>query len=400
MKALDIVQNDIAFAYPEIHKVRLNTLFTFVGSAMKDQRVSVTYLGRGLKSASKTDKKHDIKRADRLIGNPHLHHERFCFYEHMCEALVGEDKHPIVIVDWSPINGNEIFQLLRASIPMGGRALTLYEKVYPESELNTEAAHQHLLDVLEQCLPTDCQPVILSDAIFKTPWFKAIEKKNWYWVGRVRGNVTLSTDDEQWHHCKHWYELASTKASSLGEISYSKSTQFKCEAVLYRGTTKGRHKNKMRGGKSNCTVDKYYEQKAKEPWLLISKLPIHLQQPTMIVKLYRQRMQIEENFRDTKNGRVGISVEYANSKSAERFDTLLLIGALTLFALWCMGYIAALRKNHLLLQANSIKHRAVLSYIYLGREVVDDDRYKPDAEEFIYIYSQLHLLVITIDDLA
>jgi hypothetical protein len=49
MKALNIVQNDIALAYPEIHKVRLNTLFTFVGSAMKDQRVSVTYLGRGLK---------------------------------------------------------------------------------------------------------------------------------------------------------------------------------------------------------------------------------------------------------------------------------------------------------------------------------------------------------------
>jgi hypothetical protein len=120
----------------------------------------------------------------------------------------------------------------------------------------------------------------------------------------------------------------------------------------------------------------------------------------MIVKLYRQRMQIEKNLRDTKNGRVGISVEYANSKSAERFDTLLLIGALTLFALLCMGYIAALRKDHLLLQAKSIKHRAVLSYIYLGREIVDDDRYKPDAEEFIYIYSRLHLLVITIDDLA
>ncbi|MFT5814110.1 MAG: hypothetical protein ACI9VT_001870 [Psychroserpens sp.] len=82
---------------------------------------------------------------------------------------------------------------------------------------------------------------------------------------------------------------------------------------------------------------------------------------------------------------MGISVEYANSKSAEWFDTLLLIGALTLFALLCMGYIAALRKDHLLLQANSIKHRAVLSYIYLGREVVNDDRYKPDAEEFIYI---------------
>lgn len=60
---------------------------------------------------------------------------------------------------------------------MGGRALTVYEKVYPESELNTEAAHQALLDNIERCLPADCQPIILSDAIFKTPWFEAIEKK-------------------------------------------------------------------------------------------------------------------------------------------------------------------------------------------------------------------------------
>ena len=47
---------------------------------MKDQRVSVTYLGRGLKSLSKTTVKNDIKRADRLIGNGHLHSERVCFY--------------------------------------------------------------------------------------------------------------------------------------------------------------------------------------------------------------------------------------------------------------------------------------------------------------------------------
>ena len=50
-----------------------------------------------------------------------------------------------------------------------------------------------------------------------------------------------------------------------------------------------------------------------------------------------------------------------------------------------MGYVDTLHKNHLLLQANSIKHRALLYYIYQGREVVDD-RYRPDAEGgFIFI---------------
>jgi len=120
----------------------------------------------------------------------------------------------------------------------------------------------------------------------------------------------------------------------------------------------------------------------------------------MVVKLYKQRMQIEENFRDTKNGRVGISLEYANSKTPERFDNLLLVAALTLYALWCMGYVAALRDDHLLLQANNIKHRTVLSYIYLGREVVDDNRYRPSAEEFVFVYSQLYQLTINVGDLT
>ena len=93
----------------------------------------------------------------------------------MTESLIVKDRHPLLIVDWSPINGNEIFQLLRVSIPMGGRALTIYEKTYEESELNTGKAHQALLDTIEYCLPEGCRPIILADAIFKTPWFKTIE---------------------------------------------------------------------------------------------------------------------------------------------------------------------------------------------------------------------------------
>lgn len=400
MKATEILHKDIANAYPEIHKTRLNTLFTFVRSGLSDQRVTVTYLGRGLKSLSNTDKKHDIKRADRLIGNAHLHQERLSFYEHMTHSLVGRQQYPFIIVDWSPINGGEIFQVLRASIPMGGRALTLYEKAYPESELNTEAAHQHLLNHLEQCLPVDCQPIILSDAIFRTPWFKAIENKGWYWLGRVRGNVTLSTDLETWDSCKSWFKQATDKIRTVDDIYYGKTVRFKCQGVLFRGKNKGRKKLKKRGGQSQCTTVKYQQQKAKEPWLLIYKLPKTLSDaPKKVVTLYKQRMQIEESFRDTKNAKLGISLSFANSRSAERFDNLLLIAALMLFILWCIGYAVSALKGDSALQANTEKKRRVLSYIYLGREVVDDRRYEPDEMVIVYVYSQLSLLAIQIDNL-
>lgn len=400
MKASTTLKNDIAAAYPHIHAARLHTLFTFVESGMTDQRLTVTYLGRGLKSTSDTDKKHDIKRADRLIGNPHLHSERICFYEMMTEYLVGNHSHPIVIVDWSPVNGQEIFQVLRASIPMGGRTLTLYEKVYPESELNSEQAHQDLLDNLALCLPSDCRPILLSDAIFRAPWFKAIEQKGWFWVGRIRGLVYLSRDGKQWSRSKAWFEKASSRAKKLGKVYYGKKQKFPCKAVIYQSKNKSRIVKKMRGGKSQCSTSKYQEQKAREPWLLAYHLP---EDETFnahkVVKLYAQRMQIEEGFRDTKNGHLGLGLEKANSKSAERFDNLLLIASLILFLLWCVGFASVQLTQSRLLQANTEKRKRVLSYIYVGREVIDDVRYCPDEPLIIYALSQLSMLTIQMERL-
>ena len=395
MKVIEIIQNEISLAHPEIHKTRLNTLFTFVHSGLKDQRLTVTYLGRGLKGLSKTDKKHDIKRADRLCGNALLQSERIDFYKYMTETLIVNEPHSLLIVDWSPINGNEIFQLLRVSIPMGGRALTIYEKTYKESELNTRAAHQALLNAIKYCLPEGCRPIILADAIFKTPWFKAIESMGWYWVCRVRGNVQLSIDGENWQKSSKWFASANSKAATLGEIYFSKTTKHPCIATLYKGRKKGRIKKKLRGGKSQCSTDKYQEKKAKEPWLLISCLPQKWDKnPKKVMKLYATRMQIEEAFRDTKNAKLGVSLEFANSRSPERFDILLLIGALILYILWRIGFAAEQLNYHHSLQANTEKSRRVLSHIYLGREAVNDLRYEVDDEVIIWVLYKLPNLVI------
>ena len=35
MKVIEIIQNEISLAHPEIHKTRLNILFTFVPSGLK-----------------------------------------------------------------------------------------------------------------------------------------------------------------------------------------------------------------------------------------------------------------------------------------------------------------------------------------------------------------------------
>ena len=401
MKITNIIHNDIAAAYPEIHSVRLNTLFTFVESGAYDQRVSVTYLGRGLKKLSKTTKKNDIKRADRLIGNHHIHFERLYFYEYMANQLIGQKKFPIILVDWSPINGQGMFQVLRASIPMKGRSLTLYEKIHPESELNTNKAHQEFLNELDGILPLGCKPIIVSDAIYRSPWFKMVEEKSWYWIGRVRGQVSLSQNKIDWKTSYQWFSQAHVgKAEYIGSIYYGKTARFPCNAVIYKRSAKGRKAKKMRGGTSQRTTDKTHEKDAREPWLLVFNLPEKfMKNAKTAVNLYSQRMQIEENFRDTKNNKLGVGLECANSRSVERFDNLLLIAALILYTLWCIGCTAVMKNLHYSLQANTQKKRMVLSIITIAREIIDDERYLIPLEECVYVLSQLSNLTVNIEGL-
>tara|TARA_R110001583_G_scaffold134394_2_gene286109 strand:- start:22443 stop:22823 length:381 start_codon:yes stop_codon:yes gene_type:complete len=116
----------------------------------------------------------------------------------------------------------------------------------------------------------------------------------------------------------------------------------------------------------------------------------------LVVKLYSQRMQIEENFRDTKNNKLGVGLECAQSRSTKRLDNLLLIAALILFVLWCLGYAATMKKYHYSLQANTIKHRTVLSFITIGREVVDDDRYTIPIHELYDVISRISEFTVNI----
>ena len=60
MKAIKFLHKNLTTACPFIHDVRLTALMAGVTSALTEQQVTVTALGRNLKSHSKTKTKHDI----------------------------------------------------------------------------------------------------------------------------------------------------------------------------------------------------------------------------------------------------------------------------------------------------------------------------------------------------
>jgi hypothetical protein len=89
-----------------------------------------------------------------------------------------------------------------------------------------------------------------------------------------------------------------------------------------------------------------------------------------VVKLYAKRMQIEEGFRDLKDERWGFGLAQARSGWRARREVLLLIAALAMLVLWLTGLAAQTRGWGRHFQANTERTRAVLSTVFVGREVL------------------------------
>jgi hypothetical protein len=92
-------------------------------------KLSLTHIGRSLGGAAHV--KHQIKAVDRLLGNAHLQREREGIYRALARTLLAGNTRPIIIVDWSDFELGRKWLMLKAAVPVGGRAITIYEWVFP-----------------------------------------------------------------------------------------------------------------------------------------------------------------------------------------------------------------------------------------------------------------------------
>jgi len=351
-------------------KRRQKTLLDCVNALDNRRKLTLTALGRAMKTAT-AKTKHNIKRVCRFLGNPHIHQERSRIYGFISDFLLKNTKYPLIVIDWSPVKDTEK-HMLRASLPVGGRSFTLYEEVYSESQLASAAAHKTFLRRLSTLLPNQCQPIIFTDSGFKVPWIKLVEAQGWYWVSRVRGNTYLNINGD-WQTCQEIFGAATHQPIHLGKALLTTAHHHPCYAILYKKQLKGRKKKGVLGQVTNSTNCKKYAKSEREPWLLATNLPSDEWSAQRLVGIYGKRMQIEESFRDTKNPRLGLSLNETESRCSKRLEILLLIGMLAQFAYIVIGKTAYIKGHYKQFQANTIVVRRVLSYFYLGREIAADN---------------------------
>jgi len=138
-------------------------------------KAALTQLGRN--RAGDAHVKHHIKAVDRLLGNRHLHSEWTRIYRAIAQTLLEKVRRPVLVVDWSDFEcgGSRKWSMIQASVPVGGRAVVIYARAFPFKRYNSPSAHREFLLGLKAVLPNECNPILITDAGFRGPWFRAVE---------------------------------------------------------------------------------------------------------------------------------------------------------------------------------------------------------------------------------
>lgn len=374
MRALESLARILEPVAQSTHRRRVGTVLAAVDALLGGARLCLTGLGRGLRSHAQP--RHSIKRMDRLLGNKALHRELHLYYRTIGSAVAGTAKRPVVLVDGTRVGFEQ--DSLNASIAFEGRSVDLCFKCHRRSALGSRRVARAFLNQVQRAMPEDCTPIVVTDAGFRVPWMEEIRSRGWDYVARLRGTMRLRGD----HEHSSWQKLsqllstvASEQTMDAGQWLLTRASEFKSRVVLHRGKRKvGRGAQRPRNSASNCgryrssTTRKKHRRSCAEGWVLATSLDAL--QARQVVNIYKRRMQIEESIRDTKSHRYGWALEDARSRTLKRLEVLLMLGALASLAATLTGIAAERQGWQRHYQANTLRHRRVLSVVFLGRQVL------------------------------
>ena len=379
MRVKEILQEVLAPCAGFMHAKTVGALLRFCGALATGQTLTLNALGRA--ASGNKAAKHGIKAANRLLGNQRLVRHRQAIYRAVAQRWIGLARNaPVVLVDWTGLPND--FYALTASVAFQGRSVPLYAEVYPEKKKSNRRIEARFVSRLKALLPQHCTPVIVTDAGFYTEWCDAVEQVQWHFVARVRNKTMFQGTDGKWRPVKDLHQVATREARSLGWVRMTRTKPRKRRIILAR---QRRPLRRRKGGYS--TIANKCRKRALEPWVLATSLGA---KPRVVVAIYAQRMQIEQNYRDFKDTRWGWGLQHSRSHSAMRFDILILLATIVSFVVLLIALCAERKGTHRAYQANTVKRR-VLSLFNLGNQLIAN-RHVPIpslTHEVLYFSQQL-----------
>lgn len=338
MYAASVLQKCLSAVFNEMHVVRARALIGAVQALLLGRRLILMDLARAWPGAERV--RAPLKCLDRLLSNRHVQAQREAFYQAMMPWLMRQP-HPLLLIDWSDLHEDCRWQLLRASMPLKGRAVTVLEMVFPESMKGAPRAEKQFLRRLRALLPPGITPILVTDAGFRTPWFRTVAKFGWHHIGRLRGRTRIQVSNGEWFDNREWYAAIRSKPQYVEDVRIVQNDPWQVDLVRYRKPARGRIVLNRHGARRRSHTSLKAEQRERDPWLLVVSPSLRHLSASQCVAIYAKRMQIEQSFRDLKCERFGCAFKYSLTRNPQRIAILLVIHALATFVAW----LAALALN-------------------------------------------------------
>lgn len=365
MHAQTIIQDFLDRKCRAIHAKRRHCLSLMADAAQRDG-LGLMRMSRSVRSDAPL--RYRLKRVDRMLSNKHLAQERIDIYRALAHSVLQEQTHICIIVDWSDLLNDCSEHLLRAAVVVQGRAIVIYDEVHPTESYTKLTVHRRFMATLRSVLPAHCKPIIITDAGFRATWFNMLNALGFAWIGRIRNrDMVRAADGDQWQGCKQLYADTRGQARDLGRFEYARSNPVPCRLVMIKKTSKQRRHKTAAGEQVRSSQSKKHSKAQSEPWLLAVSPSLAALGAAKIVAIYAGRMQIEQTFRDLKNGQWGMGLRHSQTRQRARIANLLLIGALVGLALWIIG-LHARAIGYRVAYGSKAKAVATVSILTLARQ--------------------------------
>lgn len=368
MRATTVLQKVLGSALGQLHVFQQRSLLGAVEALIGGRRLTLMDLARSFPGAQRVGA--PLKRLDRLLGNCRVAGHRERLYAAMGYWWLGALRQPLLVVDWSELDGRGRWCLLRAALVLRGRSLVLLDWVVSRQQLGHGGVQRRFVQRLHALLPAGICPILISDAGFRGDWFRALQRLGWQWIGRVRGGALVREAGEPlWQPCRQLQARRAASPRQLGVFELFRTAPVHCCLVLAGERRRTGRAALTRAGEPSA--DRRHLKAAaaaRERWLLACSMELGRWPPARIIAAYRRRMQIEESFRDLKSHHYGHGFEDTQTRTAARLQMLLLIHALAVMAALLIGHVGAA----LGLSARCLPHRQAqgrYSLLRLGWEL-------------------------------
>jgi hypothetical protein len=339
MHASRILRQSLDSVLAPMHALRRRVLLQATEALIEGRRLTMTDLSRTWPGATYSHA--PLKAVDRLMRNTHVQRSILPLCQAMATWLLSSAR-PVLIVDWVDLQRDGRWCMLRAGVPTHGRTVTVYERIYPIDQINGPQAQRSFLVELAQIVPTGVHPILVTDAGFRSDWFRAVAAQGWDYVGRVRNNVKVcKASGSEWFPCKNLHARSSRRAEELGSHKIVQGHPWRCRLLRVQRERKGRNQLTRAGAPHRGEHAKRHAKSAREPWLLATSLAQSQYTPAQVVAMYGKRMQIEGSFRDLKSHRYGMGFEDSQTRDSKRLSVLMLLNLLAGFAAWLLSLAVA-----------------------------------------------------------